>query len=225
MKRLAALIAVVATLIPMAALAATWWNNDWKYRKEISLDLSATGADVAGTPLDVPVLIRLSLANFSYFNDTKPDGSDFRIVAGDDKTPLKFHFEKYDVQNQMALLWVRVPQITGGSKSDKIYAYYGNADAPNAADAPGTYDAAQVLVLPMSESSGTPQDLTAYKNNPSASNAGLTPASLIGGGAKFSGKETISIPASPSLRLLPAQGLTASALTERADQNASGVDG
>jgi biopolymer transport protein ExbB len=211
MKRLAALIAIVATLIPMAALAATWWNNDWKYRKEISLDLSATGADVAGTPLDVPVLIRLSLANFSYFNDTKPDGSDFRIVAGDDKTPLKFHFEKYDVQNQMALLWVRVPQITGGSKSDKIYAYYGNADAPNAADAPGTYDAAQVLVLPLSESSGTPQDLTAYKNNPAASNAALTPASLIGGGAKFSGKETISVPATASLRLLPNQGLTISA--------------
>jgi len=211
MRRCAALIATVAMLIPVAAQAASWWNNDWKYRKEISLDLSASGADVAGTPLDVPVLIRLSLANFSYFNDTKPDGSDFRVIAGDDKTPLKFHFEKYDVQNQIALLWVRVPQIAGGSKSDKIYAYYGNADAPSAADAPGTYDAAQVLVLPLSESSGVPQDLTAYKNNPSASNAALTPASLIGGGAKFSGKETLSVPASTSLRLLPAQGLTASA--------------
>jgi biopolymer transport protein ExbB len=220
MRRRAALIAIAALLVPVVAQAASWWNNDWKYRKEISLDLSATGADVAGTPLDVPVLIRLSLANFSYFNDTKPDGSDFRVVAGDDKTPLKFHFEKYDVQNQMALLWVRVPQITGGSKSDKIYAYYGNADAPSAADAPGTYDAAQVLVLPLSESTGLPQDLTAYKNNPSVSNATLTPASLIGGGAKFSGKETISVPASPSLRLLPAQGLTASAWlrTEQAQQ-------
>jgi biopolymer transport protein ExbB len=211
MRRYAALIAIAAMLIPVATQAASWWNNDWKYRKEISLDLSATGADVAGAPLDVPVLLRLSLANFSYFNDTKPDGSDFRMVAGDDKTPLKFHFEKYDVENQMALLWVRVPQITGGSKSDKIYAYYGNADAPGAADAPGTYDAVQVLVLPLSESSGLPQDLTAYKNNPAASNATLTPASLIGGGAKFSGKETISVPASPSLRLLPNQGLTASA--------------
>jgi biopolymer transport protein ExbB len=204
-------LALAAALIPALALAASWWNNDWKYRKEIGLDLSATGADVAGTPLEVPVLIRLSLANFSYFNDTKPDGSDFRIVAGDDKTPLKFHFEKYDVQNQMALLWVRVPQITGGSKSDKIYAYYGNADAPNAADPSGTYDVSQVLVLPLSESSGLPLDLTAYKNNPSASNAALTPASLIGGGAKFSGKETITVPATPSLRLLPTQGLTASA--------------
>jgi len=211
MKRIAALLAIAAALIPMAASAATWWNNDWKYRKEISLDLSPTGADVAGTPLEVPVLIRLSLANFSYFNDTKPDGSDFRIVAGDDKTPLKFHFEKYDVQNQMALLWVRVPQITGGSKSDKIYAYYGNPDAPSAADAPGTYDAAQALVLPFSESGGLPQDLTAYKNNPTASTASLTPASLIGGGAKFAGKETITVPATASLRLLPTQGLTMSA--------------
>ena len=67
------------------------------------------------------------------------------------------------------------------------------------------------LVLPLSESSGIPQDLTAYKNNPAASNAALTPASLIGGGAKFSGKETISVPASASLRLLPNQGLTISA--------------
>jgi biopolymer transport protein ExbB len=210
MKRAAGPIAIAAILIPVVALAASWWNNDWKYRKEIAFDLSATGADVAGTPLDVPVLIRLSLANFSYFNDTKPDGSDFRIVAGDDKTPLKFHFEKYDVQNQIALLWVRVPQITGGSKSDKIYAYYGNADAPNAADPSGTYDASQVLVLPLSETAGLPLDLTAYKNNPSASNVALTPASLIGGGAKFSGKETITVPASPSLRLLPTQGMTAS---------------
>ena len=143
----------------------------------------------------MPVLVRLSLANFSYFNDTKPDGSDFRLFAGDDKTPLKFHFEKYDPQNQMALLWVNVPQITGGSKSEKIYAYYGNPDAPSAADVPGTYDSSQVLVLSFGEAPGTPSDLTAYKNDPSSSTAALTPASLIGGGAKFSGKETINVPA------------------------------
>jgi biopolymer transport protein ExbB len=206
------MIAAVVLLVPMVALAAgSWWNNDWKYRKEISLDATATGADITGTPLQVPVLIRLSLGNFSYFNDTKPDGSDFRVIAGDDKTPLKFHFEKYDVANQMALLWVQVPQITGGAKNDKLYAYYGNPDAPNAADVSGTYDVSQVLVLPFSESSGLPADLTAYKNNPSASTAQLTSASLIGGGAKFLGSESISVPASASLRLLPNQGLTASA--------------
>jgi biopolymer transport protein ExbB len=212
MKGLAKLLLIGAALIPMAAPAASsWWNNDWKYRKEIGFDLSPTGADIASTPQDVPVLVRLSLANFSYFNDTKPDGSDFRLIAGDDKTPLKFHFEKYDPQSQIALLWVRVPQITGGAKGDKIYAYYGNPDAPGAGDVPGTYDAQQVLVLSFAETTGLPMDSTAYKNNPSASTAVLTPASLIAGGAKFAGKESITIPATASLRLLPNQGLTASA--------------
>ena len=212
MKGVAKLLLILAALIPVAAPAASsWWNNDWKYRKEIGFDLSPTGADIAGTPQDVPVLVRLSLANFSYFNDTKADGSDFRLIAGDDKTPLKFHFEKYDPQSQIALLWVRVPQITGGSKSDKIYAYYGNPDAPAAADVPGNYDAQQALVLSFSEATGLPMDSTAYKNNPTASNAVLTPASLIAGGAKFAGKESITIPATASLRLLPNQGLTASA--------------
>src|SRR5580658_423113 len=147
MKGVAKLAVIIAALIPMAALAASWWNSDWKYRKEIGFDLSPTGADIAATPQDVPVVVRLSLANFSYFNDTKPDGADFRILSGDDKTPLKFHFEKYDPQDQMALLWVQVPQMTGGAKTDKILAYYGNSDAATAADVPGTYDASQALVL------------------------------------------------------------------------------
>jgi biopolymer transport protein ExbB len=211
MKRSVKTAVFIAGLIPALAFAASWWNNDWKYRKEIGFDMSPAGADIAATPQDVPVLVRLSLANFSYFNDTKPDGADFRLVSGDDKTPLKYHFEKYDPQNQMALLWVRVPQITGGAKTDKIFAYYGNPDAPSAADVPGTYDASQALVLSFSEASGLPLDATAYKNNPSASTAALTPASLIAGGAKFSGKESITVPATPSLRLLPNQGLTASA--------------
>ncbi len=210
MKGTRASIAVLALLIPVVAFAS-WWNNDWKFRKEIGFDLSPTGADVAATPQDVPVLVRLSLANFSYFNDTKPDGSDFRVLSSDDKTPLKFHFEKYDPQNQMAFLWVHMPQITGGSKTDKIFAYYGNPDAPAAADVPGTYDAQQVLVLSFAEASGLPMDSTAYKNNPSASTAELTPASLIAGGAKFAGKESITVPATASLRLLPNQGFTASA--------------
>ena len=84
-------------------------------------------------------------------------------------------------------------------------------DAPTAADVPGSYDASQTLVLSFTETSGIPADATAYKNNPSASTAVLTPAAIIGGGAKFAGKESITIPATPSLRLLPNQGFTASA--------------
>jgi biopolymer transport protein ExbB len=205
-------LAILVASVPMAALAAgSWWNGDWKYRKEIDFDLSPTGADVAGTAQDVPVLVRLSLANFSYFNDTKPDGSDFRVMAGDDKTPLKFHIERFDAQNQMAFLWIAVPRLTGGAKSDKVYLYYGNPGAESAADVPATFDVNQALVLEFTQPSGPPLDATAYKNNASAASAELVPASLIAGGAKFSGGQSITVPASASLRLLPNQGLTASA--------------
>jgi biopolymer transport protein ExbB len=206
------LVAALLGALPLVAMAAgTWWNGDWKYRKEVGLDLSPTGADVAGTAQDVPVLVRLSVANFNYFNDLKADGSDFRAIAGDDKTPLKFHIERFDAQNQMAFLWVGVPRLTGGVKSDKFYLYYGNDNAAAASDAPGTFDVNQALVLEFNEANGLPLDATAYKNNATASTAERTPASLIGSGVKFSGGQSVTVPASPSLRLLPNQGLTASA--------------
>jgi biopolymer transport protein ExbB len=203
--------AALLCTVPLAALAAgSWWNGDWKYRKEIDFDLTPAGADVAGTAQDVPVLVRLSLANFNYFNDVKTDGSDFRAVAGDDETPLKFHLERFDAQNQMAYMWVGLPRLTGGAKSDKVYLYYGNAGAEAAGDAPGTFDVNQALLLEFNQTSGLPLDATAYKNNATASTAQLVPASLIAGGVKFSGAQTITVPASASLRLLPNQGFTAS---------------
>jgi biopolymer transport protein ExbB len=198
-------------ILPSLALAGSWWNSDWQYRKEIGFDLSPTGADVAATVSDVPVLVRLSLANFSYFGDTKPDASDFRVIAADDKTALKFHFERYDPQNQLAFLWIGMPKLSGGVKTEKVYVYYGNSNATAGADQTGTFDVNQALVLEFSQSSGLPLDSTAYKNNPTQFTAELDPASLIGGGAKFEGAQSITVPASASLRLLPAQGLTLSA--------------
>jgi biopolymer transport protein ExbB len=211
MSKRAWLVLVAGLILPLTASAASWWNQDWQYRKEVGFDLSAQGADVVGSPAEVPVLVRLSLANFNFFGDAKPDGSDFRVVAGDDKTPLKFHFERYDSQNQMAFLWVRVPRLTGGAKSDRIYVYYGNPKAPAGAEVAATYDNDAVLVLHFSETQGLPQDATAYKNNPSDSNAELNPASLIAGGARFAGAQRLSVPASTSLRLIPTSGFTASA--------------
>jgi biopolymer transport protein ExbB len=213
-----ALLAAVGGLTPLLAAAAStsWWNSDWKYRKEVDFDLSPTGADVAGSTQDVPILARLSLGNFNYFNDMKSDGSDLRAIDADDKTPLKFHIERFDAQNQLAFIWIDVPRLTGGVKTDKIFLYYGNANAQAAGDPARTFDANQALMLEFNQASGLPQDVTAYKNNPSTSTAQVVPASLIAGGAKFSGTQLISVPASPSLRLIPAQGWTAGAWAKAA---------
>jgi biopolymer transport protein ExbB len=191
--------------------AHAWWNGDWAFRKEISLDLSPTGADIPGSPTDVPVLIRLSLANFQYFADAKPDGSDFVFIGADDKTPLKHHLERFDAQNQIALVWVRVPRLTGGANTDKIYLYYGNKKATSGADPQGTYDTNQVLVYHFGAAAGSPQDATGYKSEPTQFTAEVNPASLIGAGAKFSGSQSISIPASGAVHLGAGKGFTLSA--------------
>jgi biopolymer transport protein ExbB len=191
--------------------ARAWWNGDWAYRKEIDFDLTPKGADIPGAPTDVPVLIRLSLANFQYFNDAKPDGSDFRFLAADDKTPLKFHIERFDPQDQIALVWVRVPQLTGGANTDKVFLYYGNKNAASAADPAGTYDTSQVLDYHFGAAKGAPQDSTGAKSEPTAFDAEVVPASLIGAGVKFSGAQTISIPANGAVHLAPGKGFTLSA--------------
>lgn len=199
---------VLIGLLSMPFVASAWWNDEWNFRKELTLDLTATGADIAGTAQEVPVLVRLHLGNFGYFADTKPDGSDLRFVAGDDVTPLKFHVERYDPVSQLAFLWVRVPRLPGATNTEKIYLYYGSQDAPAGADMPGTYDAEQVLVYHFE---GSNADATAFENNPSGSTAESTSASLIAGGLRFAGASSVTIPATASLRFVPANGATLSA--------------
>jgi len=202
-------LAVVLLFLPLSSYA--WWNNDWNYRKEITFDLTPAAADIANTPNDVPVLIRLSLGNFGYFADTKPDGSDLRFVGSDDKTPLKFHVERYDVTNQMAFVWVNVPRMAGATSTDKVYLYYGNTKAPAGPKASETYDVNEVMVLHFGEGDAALNDSTAYANKASASTAEINSASLIGSGAKFDGSKVITVPPSSSLRLVPAKGATLSA--------------
>lgn len=203
------LLAVLFCCLPMSSYA--WWHDDWNFRKEITFDSTPMAADIAATPVDVPVLIRLHLGNFGYFADTQPDGSDLRVVAGDDKTPLKFHIERYDPTNQMAFIWVRVPRIAGASNADKIYLYYGNKKVTTAPPAADTYDASQAAVYHFGQDAAALADSTANTNDAESSTAEMTPASLIGGGAKFAGSSVISKPATASLRLIPAKGGTLSA--------------
>lgn len=218
----APLLFLLIGALGFAAPANAWWNDKWSFRKEITFDLTPAGADIAGAPADVPVLVRLSLANFGYFGDTKPDGSDLHFVAGDDKTPLDSHIERYDPQAQIAFVWVRVPRLTGGANTDKIYLYYGNKEVAGAMASAGTYDKNQTLVYHFGAPAASPQDATAYKIEPTSFTAEVNPASLIGAGAKFSGAHNITLPASGPLKLVPAQGMTISAWVriDSAQQNA-----
>lgn len=117
------LVALVTSLAP----ANAWWNDEWSLRKKITVDVSASGANVTDPIGATAVLVRLHVGNFR-FSSAKDDGSDLRFVAGDDKTPLKHHIEKFDSLLGEGLVWVAVPNIAPGARTD-IWLYYGNKKA------------------------------------------------------------------------------------------------
>jgi len=185
--------------VSTAALAAEgWWQQDWSFRRQITIDTSPKGGNIAGTAGRVPVLIRLHSGNFN-FADAQENGTDIRFVAADNKTPLPFHIESYDGVLGMAAVWVDVPDFPAAATKD-IYLYYANKKATPGADAAGTFDADYTLVYHFDDAAGTaPHDKTANNNNATNTPAGLDEGSIVGKGARFSGAGGLNVPASTSL--------------------------
>jgi biopolymer transport protein ExbB len=184
------------------------WNADWASRIKITLNTSADGVATTAPVEGSQILVRLHTGNFT-FADAKPDGSDIRFIADDDKTPLKFHIERFDSVTELALIWVTVPKLAPGSKTGSIWLYYNNPKAPPAGDSKSTYDSAQAIVYHFDEASGPAKDATAYANNATAQVGATNPSSLIDTGVTLAGGDAITVPASASIKV-GANGLTAS---------------
>jgi biopolymer transport protein ExbB len=132
------ILAVLLLLSPGITLAS--FNTDFKQRTAVVLNTSSAGVQVGETLTDIAIPVRLHSGNFDFLN-AKPDGSDLRVMAGDDKTPLKFWIERFDGVNELGLLWVKVPRILPGTDKNTIYIYAGNDKAAADGNGPGSPDA------------------------------------------------------------------------------------
>lgn len=174
--------------------AEAWWDKNWKYRKVIPFNTSANGADIKGDLTEFTILLRLHTGNFNFAN-AKPDGSDLRFVDQDDKQPLKFHIEKFNADEEIALVWVKVPRLAGGSSQGFIWMYYGNPSASNGQDRVGTFDSSYVMVYHLSETEGPPQDATSHGHHATSISGKSALPSVIGHGVRFQGgKDQVVIP-------------------------------
>jgi biopolymer transport protein ExbB len=204
---------LLALLLPMLAPApasAAWWQTDWSYRRQITIDTTPKGANISDPAGRVPVLIRLHSGNFS-FGDAQETGADLRFIAADDKTPLTYHLETFDPLLGVAAVWVDVPDFPAGS-AKQIWLYYANKKAPAAGDAAQTFDPDTALVYHFDQAAGTPpKDATAYANNALTAPSGIDDGAIIGKGARFSGAGAIAVPPSSSLAVTAGGAFTFSA--------------
>ncbi len=197
--------ALAAVLFLAATPAQAWWNKDWTLRKKLTLDTSAEGGAIAGPIGSGTVLVRLHDGNFQ-FASAKEDGGDIRFVAGDDKTPLAYHIEKYDSLMNEAFVWVKVPEIKPGGQTD-VWLYYGNEKAAYEGDPKKSYDGDALAVYHFAEKGAPAADSTANANNAEA--AGIqSEGAMIGAGLRLDGVTGITIPASASMKLNAGDDLT-----------------
>ena len=203
------LILTFFLLLIAPQMAHAWWNGEWTARKKITLDTTATGLPLKQEVATPVVLLRLHTGNFA-FDSAKVDGADLRFMAEDDKTPLKYHIEKFDGIAQIALVWVQVPKLQPGSKERHIWAYYGNENAVAADDAKGSFDLNQTSVLHFSEAQGAPKDASAYGNHATQFDGSRIPGGMIGSAVAFNGQQSLLIPASPTMKISATTGATIS---------------
>lgn len=146
------MLAVCLLAIPGLA-QASWWNKDWKQRTAITLNTSDAGVRTQAAVSGMAIPVRLHSGNFDFLS-AKPDGSDLRVVAADDKTPLKFWVERFDSLNELGVLWVQVPTVAPGTDQNVVYVYGGNEQAPAEAVTPGVFDPSTLAAFHFSEKDG-----------------------------------------------------------------------
>jgi biopolymer transport protein ExbB len=194
-------------LLTVSSLSHAWWNDKWPNRLPLVVDTSAAGAGISENSSDVTVLLKLHSGNFADFFSLKEDLSDLRFIGDDDKTPLKFHVENFDLANQLLYVWVQLPQVAGGVNTGHVWMYYGNAEATTAQDSGGSYDKSTGLMYHFKAGEKIPQDVTVNANHANAATATVA-ASAIATGLKFDSGNTLTIDDRPTLAVAAAQGAT-----------------
>ncbi|MDO9237145.1 MAG: DUF2341 domain-containing protein [Aquabacterium sp.] len=192
--------ALSACLLPTSANA--WWHGDWKARAKISLNTTAQGVETKEALSGVAVPVRLHSGNFDFLS-AKPDGADLRVVAADDKTPLRFWVERFDGANELAVVWVQVPSVAPGTDKNTVYVYAGN-DKAAAEPATGLlFDASTLAAFSFSGKDAVAADASGQIKTTAAVVREVN--GLIGAAIKLDGQQAVLIPAGDKLKA-PAAG-------------------
>lgn len=199
---------LVIIFVALAALwqsaAATWWQEDWAYRKAIIVEpeLRAAAARVAGQNARLLLPIRLHLGNFPYFFDLQQDGSDLRLVASDDQSPLDFHIELFDPALGLAVVWVALPTadlVAADGQTPDIYMYYGNPTAPPAPTSGASFGPEALLTMHFARDQALPQDATEFAHHADQFNGLPGGPGVTADGIVFSPDAILQIPQAPGL--------------------------
>jgi hypothetical protein len=119
----------------------------WTYRKDITINTSATGANVANDVVKIPVLVRLTPANGgNIVNFSAGRGADIRFTKADGVTRLPHQIERWDSATQVADVWVLLDTVKGNSTTQVFRVYWGKAGSADSSKGSAVFDTANGYV-------------------------------------------------------------------------------
>jgi hypothetical protein len=138
-----AVTAALCILCPEISRAADDYAA-WTRSTDVTLNTAATGANVAGTVLNFPVLVRLTSANFP-FSQAAGNGRDIRF-AKTDGSHLAYEIERWDSAHAQAEIWVRVDTVRGNTAGQNLKMLWGNPAAGDSSKAASVFRASDGYV-------------------------------------------------------------------------------
>jgi hypothetical protein len=193
----------------------------WRYSGKLYFNTTVSGAGVSGDVADFPVLIRLTGSTFD-FSQAQADGADLRFSSPGGER-LAYEIEQWNAITNAAVLWVRVPLVSGNSDNQYIVMHWGAEGMGPQTSGAGVFDTAAGFqgVWHLSVSGdGTVFDATLNEYHGIPYNmAASAVAGAIGNARDFNGTSGyIAMPNSASGKLdMPQNGVYAISLWVYAD--------
>jgi hypothetical protein len=163
-----------------------WWNTDWLYRKEITIDHTMVEGDLT----NFPVLISFD-SDEDLRDNAQDDGDDIVFVYADG-TKLNHEIELYDSLTGELVSWVNVASLSGVVNTT-FYMYYGNQHVSNQQNVESVWDNNYVMVQHLEETGDDILDSTINNNDGESFDTVFSEDGRIGGGRQYTGDEYITV--------------------------------
>jgi len=134
-----------------------WWNPDWLYRKQTTINHNLVDDNLT----NFPVLV--SNISLDFADHAQPDGDDF-VFTNHLGTILNHEIESYNEITGKLIAWANVDYLSS-IEDTNIWLYYGNENCDNQQNVSGVFDENYVGVWHMDEEPTYDQlDSSSYNN-------------------------------------------------------------
>jgi hypothetical protein len=135
MRLRTAALGLGAALAVAGSAEAAWYNANWAYRTQLTIN----GGLVPALQTNFPVLVAWT-ADAKLAAGAQASGNDILFTAADGTTKLDHEIESYTSATGALAAWVRIPALASPANTT-IYMYYGNAGAASQQNRNGVWDA------------------------------------------------------------------------------------